>query len=194
MFIYMHTRTLTRTHIHTHAHTRTHTRTHGHITHAHTCTHTHTHAHTHTCTHRATTHTDLIIRASEMGISYQVVHNASIMNAMLWATAVQFWRDSFYSILDWDVEAGELCWQNRVQFGTRTTYSMLTRCQVKRKKMIIRHYWKWEPILVPLQWEGPATPISTFSGFHSHRFSVHLMRLPLLIYACAFFLTCRYQG
>jgi len=28
---------------------------------------------------------------------------------------------------------------------------------------------------------------------HSHRFSVHLMRLSLLIYACAFILTCRYQ-
>lgn len=30
----------------------------------------------------ATTHTDLIIRAKESGIKYQVIHNASIMNAI----------------------------------------------------------------------------------------------------------------
>ena len=31
---------------------------------------------------RATTHTDLIIRAVELGIQYRVIHNASIMNAI----------------------------------------------------------------------------------------------------------------
>lgn len=30
----------------------------------------------------ATTHTDLVLRAKEKGIPYQVVHNASIMNAI----------------------------------------------------------------------------------------------------------------
>lgn len=30
----------------------------------------------------ATTHTDFIIRAKEMNIKYQVIHNASIMNAI----------------------------------------------------------------------------------------------------------------
>lgn len=30
----------------------------------------------------ATTHADIILRAKELGISYQVVHNASIMNAV----------------------------------------------------------------------------------------------------------------
>lgn len=30
----------------------------------------------------ATTHTDVIIRAKEMNIKYQVIHNASIMNAI----------------------------------------------------------------------------------------------------------------
>jgi diphthine methyl ester synthase len=30
----------------------------------------------------ATTHTDIIIRAQELGIKYQIVHNASIMNAV----------------------------------------------------------------------------------------------------------------
>ena len=79
--------------IHVHSHTHTYTHTHA---------HTRTHTHTHTCMHRATTHTDLIIRASEMGISYQAVRNASINEChwLLWATAVRFWRDSFYSILD----------------------------------------------------------------------------------------------
>ena len=31
---------------------------------------------------RATTHSDLILRATERNISYQVVHNASIINAV----------------------------------------------------------------------------------------------------------------
>jgi diphthine synthase len=31
---------------------------------------------------RATTHTDLVIRARELGIPVQVIHNASIMNAI----------------------------------------------------------------------------------------------------------------
>ena len=34
------------------------------------------------CASRATTHTDLIIRAAELGIQYRVIHNASIMNAI----------------------------------------------------------------------------------------------------------------
>ena len=32
--------------------------------------------------YRATTHTDLIIRAVELGIEYRVIHNSSIMNAI----------------------------------------------------------------------------------------------------------------
>ena len=31
---------------------------------------------------RATTHTDLVLRANQMGIQYQVIHNASIINAV----------------------------------------------------------------------------------------------------------------
>ena len=30
----------------------------------------------------ATTHTDLVLRAKEAGVKYQVIHNASIMNAI----------------------------------------------------------------------------------------------------------------
>ena len=33
-------------------------------------------------TRSATTHTDLILRAVELGIQYRVIHNASIMNAI----------------------------------------------------------------------------------------------------------------
>jgi diphthine methyl ester synthase len=32
--------------------------------------------------HRATTHTDLVVRAKKMGIEVKVVHNASVMNAI----------------------------------------------------------------------------------------------------------------
>lgn len=32
--------------------------------------------------HRATTHTDLVVRAKKMGIDVQIVHNASVMNAI----------------------------------------------------------------------------------------------------------------
>ena len=31
---------------------------------------------------RATTHTDLVLRAHQLNIPYQVIHNASIMNAV----------------------------------------------------------------------------------------------------------------
>jgi diphthine synthase len=53
----------------------------------------------------ATTHTDLIIRAKERGIKYQVIHNASIMNAIgscglqLYhygeTISIPFWTDSW---------------------------------------------------------------------------------------------------
>jgi len=32
--------------------------------------------------HRATTHSDLVLRAVKLGIPYKVIHNASIMNAV----------------------------------------------------------------------------------------------------------------
>ena len=32
--------------------------------------------------HSATTHTDLVLRAHQLNIPYQVIHNASIMNAV----------------------------------------------------------------------------------------------------------------
>lgn len=32
--------------------------------------------------HRATTHTDLVVRAKRLGIDVKVVHNASVMNAV----------------------------------------------------------------------------------------------------------------
>lgn len=31
---------------------------------------------------RATTHTDLVVRAKELGVDFKVVHNASVMNAV----------------------------------------------------------------------------------------------------------------
>lgn len=53
----------------------------------------------------ATTHTDLILRAEEKGIKYQVVHNASILNAagccglQLYSfgetVSVPYWTDSW---------------------------------------------------------------------------------------------------
>lgn len=53
----------------------------------------------------ATTHTDLVLRAKEKGINYQVVHNASIMNAIgctglqLYSfgetVSIPFWTDSW---------------------------------------------------------------------------------------------------
>lgn len=32
--------------------------------------------------HRATTHTDLVVRAKKIGVNVKVVHNASVMNAI----------------------------------------------------------------------------------------------------------------
>jgi len=32
--------------------------------------------------HRATTHTDLVVRAKKMGVDVKVIHNASVMNAI----------------------------------------------------------------------------------------------------------------
>lgn len=32
--------------------------------------------------HRATTHTDLVVRAKQIGVDVEVVHNASVMNAV----------------------------------------------------------------------------------------------------------------
>lgn len=32
--------------------------------------------------HRATTHTDLVVRAKKLGVEVKVVHNASVMNAV----------------------------------------------------------------------------------------------------------------
>jgi len=69
----------------------------------------------------ATTHSDLVLRAKEMGIPHQVVHNASIMNAVgccglqLYnygeTVSIPFWTenwkpDSFYSKIAANLERG----------------------------------------------------------------------------------------
>lgn len=69
----------------------------------------------------ATTHTDLIIRAKEQGIKFQVIHNASIMNAIgccglqLYSfgetISIPYWSDtwqpdSFYDKIKVNVQNG----------------------------------------------------------------------------------------
>ena len=69
----------------------------------------------------ATTHSDLVLRANEMGIPHQVVHNASIMNAVgccglqLYnyreSVSIPFWTenrkpDSFYKKIAANLERG----------------------------------------------------------------------------------------
>lgn len=69
----------------------------------------------------ATTHTDFIIRAKEKGIPYQVVHNASIMNAIgccglqLYqfgeTVSIPYWTDtwrpdSFYDKIKKNIDCG----------------------------------------------------------------------------------------
>lgn len=73
------------------------------------------------CCRRATTHTDLLIRAQDAGIAVHVVHNASIMNAVgacglqlysFGATIsipffTESWRpDSFYDKLCYNARGG----------------------------------------------------------------------------------------
>ena len=48
--------------------------------------------------HRATTHTDLILRAVEKGIQYRIIHNASIMNA-IGCCGLQVWWIVFFCTL-----------------------------------------------------------------------------------------------
>ena len=47
---------------------------------------------------RATTHTDLILRAVEKGIQYRIIHNASIMNA-IGCCGLQVWWIVFFCTL-----------------------------------------------------------------------------------------------
>lgn len=70
---------------------------------------------------RATTHSDLIVRAHEMGIKYEVVHNASILNAVSCCglqlyrfgetVSIPFWTDdwkpdSFIDKIERNLEGG----------------------------------------------------------------------------------------
>lgn len=99
----------------------------------------------------ATTHTDLILRAKEAGVPHQVVHNASILNAVgccglqvtilnllqvffvfkfLWMNSflvVQLWRNSIYSFLDRIMAAKQFLWQNWRQLATRPAHLMPLR-------------------------------------------------------------------
>ena len=71
--------------------------------------------------YRATTHSDLIVRAHEMGINYQIIHNASIMNAVSCCglqlyrfgetVSIPFWTDdwkpdSFVDKIEHNLERG----------------------------------------------------------------------------------------
>lgn len=56
----------------------------------HTCISKH-HAHCSACAPRATTHSDLQLRAIELGIPVKVIHNASIINA-IGAVGLQLYR------------------------------------------------------------------------------------------------------
>lgn len=85
----------------------------------------------------ATTHTDLIIRAKEQGIKFQVIHNASIMNAIgccglqLYSfgetISIPYWSDtwqpdSFYDKIKVNVQNGfhTLCLLGKFFFEKKT--------------------------------------------------------------------------
>lgn len=95
----------------------------------------------------ATTHTDLIIRAKEEGIKFQVIHNASIMNAIgccglqLYSfgetISIPYWSDtwqpdSFYDKIKINVSNGfhTLCLLGESNFSDKLT---------KKKKMRLIH-------------------------------------------------------
>ena len=60
---------------------------------------------------RATTHTDLVLRASQENIPYKVIHNASIMNA-IGCCGLQVWFVQIIVVIFWCVQ----------QFASTTHY------------------------------------------------------------------------
>nr|CAG4650378.1 EOG090X0AVB [Sida crystallina] len=97
----------------------------------------------------ATTHTDLVLRAREAGVKYQVVHNASILNAIgccglqLYnfgeTVSIPFWTD------DW--KPSSFC--EKIEANLKNGLHTLCLLDIKVKEQTIENMMKGRPIYEP---------------------------------------------
>nr|CAG4634978.1 EOG090X0AVB [Alona affinis] len=97
----------------------------------------------------ATTHTDLILRAKEAGISYEVVHNASIMNAIgccglqLYnfgeTASIPFWTESW--------KPDSFC--EKIQSNLERGLHTLCLLDIKVKEQTVENMMRKRPIYEP---------------------------------------------
>jgi len=97
----------------------------------------------------ATTHTDLILRAKEAGIEYQVVHNASILNAIgccglqLYnfgeTVSIPFWTDSW--------KPSSFC--DKIEANLKNGLHTLCLLDIKVKEQTVENLMKGRPIFEP---------------------------------------------
>merc|ERR1712038_121623 len=97
----------------------------------------------------ATTHTDLIIRAINRKIPYQVIHNASIMNA-IGCTGLQLYRFSeTVSIVFWEDNWKPTSFFDKILKNRQNGYHTLCLLDIKMKEQTVENLIRGNNIFEP---------------------------------------------
>ncbi|GAM21771.1 hypothetical protein SAMD00019534_049460 [Acytostelium subglobosum LB1] len=97
----------------------------------------------------ATTHTDLVMRAKELKIPYQVIHNASIMNA-IGCTGLQLYTfGQTISMVFFTETSKPDSWYDRVKLNRAAGLHTLVLLDIKVKEQTMENLLRGRPIYEP---------------------------------------------
>jgi diphthine synthase len=97
----------------------------------------------------ATTHTDLILRAVEMGIPYRVLHNASIMNA-IGCTGLQLYNfGETISMCFWEDNWKPTSYFDKILKNRKQGYHTLCLLDIKMKEQNVENLMRGNSIFEP---------------------------------------------
>jgi len=97
----------------------------------------------------ATTHSDLVLRAVEMGIPYKVVHNASIMNAVGCCGLQLYHFGETVSIVFWNENWKPQSFLDKIESNLRNGLHTLCLLDIKVKEQTVENMIKRNKIFEP---------------------------------------------
>ncbi|XP_055886391.1 diphthine methyl ester synthase-like isoform X1 [Biomphalaria glabrata] len=97
----------------------------------------------------ATTHTDLILRATEKGIPYHVIHNASIINAIGCCGLQLYNYGEVVSIVFWSDDWKPESFYDKILTNKKRGLHTLCLLDIKMKEQTIENLMKGRPVFEP---------------------------------------------
>jgi len=100
----------------------------------------------------ATTHTDLILRAVKLGIKYEIVHNASIMNAIATTGLHLYNFGETISVVFWEDTWKPTSYFDKILKNFKNNYHTLCLLDIKMKEQSVENLIKQNQIFEPPRW------------------------------------------